>query len=231
MKTHNYTIHYVGTGMFSTRYLLGDSLVSIEAISSITNVFPLLSDAKFCSDLIIIDVDELCSIKHSDAFSIIDTLSTIISCTVCRLSDTEKPVQRTTKIAVACNLTSNVNIIKELLGTNVTGFYPIGPDFTLEEKRVAISELLNGDFYIPKQIKQLISPSKQKLEVDDNQIVLTPRQSQIKVLIQERGVSNKVIAKMLHISESTVKLHLTHIFKKYGVRNRTQLALCPKEKH
>lgn len=54
---------------------------------------------------------------------------------------------------------------------------------------------------------------------------LTPRQRQILALISKRGSSNKVIAKTLNISESTVKLHLGNIFKKYGVRNRTQLAL------
>jgi DNA-binding NarL/FixJ family response regulator len=59
-------------------------------------------------------------------------------------------------------------------------------------------------------------------------IKLTPRESQILTLIQDRGVSNKIIAKMLHITESTVKLHITHIFKKYGVKNRTQLALFSK---
>jgi len=39
------------------------------------------------------------------------------------------------------------------------------------------------------------------------------------------GHSNKEIARKLHISEDTVKHHLTHIFDKIGVYNRLELAL------
>jgi len=61
------------------------------------------------------------------------------------------------------------------------------------------------------------------------EIVLTPRQRQVFDLLSTRGASNKTIAKMLNISESTVKLHLGVIFKKYGVRNRTQLAIFARD--
>ena len=57
---------------------------------------------------------------------------------------------------------------------------------------------------------------------------MTPRQEQIHTLISTRGASNKVIAKTLNISESTVKLHVSAVLKKYGVKNRTQLALFSK---
>jgi two-component system nitrate/nitrite response regulator NarL len=40
-----------------------------------------------------------------------------------------------------------------------------------------------------------------------------------------RGDPNKVIAKSLDISESTVKAHLKSILRKIGVRNRTQAAI------
>lgn len=69
-------------------------------------------------------------------------------------------------------------------------------------------------------IEMLESANKKNLGVD-----LTPRQKEILAIIQLRGASNKVIARMLNITESTVKLHITSILKKYKVRNRTQLAL------
>jgi len=53
---------------------------------------------------------------------------------------------------------------------------------------------------------------------------LTPRQAEILLWVQ-RGLSNKQIAKRLNLVESTVKLHMTGILKKYGVKNRTQLAV------
>jgi DNA-binding NarL/FixJ family response regulator len=58
---------------------------------------------------------------------------------------------------------------------------------------------------------------------------LTPRQRQILDIVATRGISNKSIARMLHISESTVKLHMSGILKKFGLRNRTQLALFARD--
>ena len=60
-------------------------------------------------------------------------------------------------------------------------------------------------------------------------ITLTPRQRQILEIVATRGISNKSIARMLHISESTVKLHMSGILKKFGLRNRTQLALFARD--
>ena len=60
-------------------------------------------------------------------------------------------------------------------------------------------------------------------------IILTPRQRQILEIVATRGISNKSIARMLHISESTVKLHMSGILKKFGLRNRTQLALFARD--
>ena len=76
--------------------------------------------------------------------------------------------------------------------------------------------------YWPKHIiEQLTGAKKPKNQTH----ALTPRQVDVLHLIKDRGLSNKQIAKALHITESTVKLHITEIFKKYGVRTRTQLAV------
>lgn len=53
---------------------------------------------------------------------------------------------------------------------------------------------------------------------------LTDRQEDILYLIKERGLSNRQISEQLKISESTVKLHVSNLMKKYQVRSRTQLA-------
>ena len=59
---------------------------------------------------------------------------------------------------------------------------------------------------------------------DEISLKLTPRQSQVLKLICHRGLSNKAIGNILKISESTVKIHTSAILKRYGVKNRTQLA-------
>lgn len=59
---------------------------------------------------------------------------------------------------------------------------------------------------------------------DDREIRLTKREKDILKLIAE-GQNNKQIAETLFISEKTVKNHLTSIFRKLDVRDRTQAAL------
>jgi DNA-binding NarL/FixJ family response regulator len=56
--------------------------------------------------------------------------------------------------------------------------------------------------------------------------MLTPRQEQIRDLLRQ-GMSNKMIAGVLGISEGTVKNHVSDIFKALNAVNRTQAALLP----
>ena len=54
-------------------------------------------------------------------------------------------------------------------------------------------------------------------------IELTFRQQQICNMICQKGLTNTQIAKALGISEATVKMHVTVIFKKYAIKARSQL--------
>ena len=61
-------------------------------------------------------------------------------------------------------------------------------------------------------------------QLADNVASLTP--SQYKVLCYMRdGLLNKQIGYNLDIAEATVKAHVTAIFKKLGINNRTQAVL------
>jgi DNA-binding NarL/FixJ family response regulator len=50
---------------------------------------------------------------------------------------------------------------------------------------------------------------------------LTPREIEILQLVAE-GHSNSKLARMLWVTEQTVKFHLSNIYRKLGVANRTQ---------
>jgi DNA-binding CsgD family transcriptional regulator len=53
---------------------------------------------------------------------------------------------------------------------------------------------------------------------------LTLREAQVASLVA-RGLSNQKAASSLNIGEQTVKNHLNNVFRKLGVRNRTQMML------
>ena len=53
---------------------------------------------------------------------------------------------------------------------------------------------------------------------------LSPREREILMLIAQ-GRSNKQIARDLDIAETTVKIHVQHIFKKLGLSSRVQVAV------
>lgn len=61
-------------------------------------------------------------------------------------------------------------------------------------------------------------------------IALTVRQSEVLQLLTE-GWSNKRIALRLRMCEATVKVHVRLIMRKFGVSNRTQVALCARGIH
>ncbi|WP_018608989.1 response regulator [Uliginosibacterium gangwonense] len=54
--------------------------------------------------------------------------------------------------------------------------------------------------------------------------MLTPREKEV-VQCLTRGESNKVIARNLNLSESTVKIHVQNILKKLGLSSRVQIAI------
>ena len=53
---------------------------------------------------------------------------------------------------------------------------------------------------------------------------LTPREQEVLRLISS-GLTNRDIAQQLHISEGTVKTHVTHLLSRLNLRNRAQLAI------
>src|SRR5581483_3265633 len=57
---------------------------------------------------------------------------------------------------------------------------------------------------------------------------LSRREREVLGLVAQ-GLSNRSIARSLFISESTVKVHLRHVYEKLGVRSRTQAALFARD--
>ena len=133
-------------------------------------------------------------------------------------------------LVVGINKDTPQSIIKQL---KKEGIHSICPtiEFGLDEIRKAIQSILDGVPHWPKHIIDQLPGSAKKKKVPPGKITLTIRQSQILKLIKERGAPNKVIANALNISESTVKLHVGCILKKYALTNRTQLVVLDLKDH
>jgi len=112
--------------------------------------------------------------------------------------------------------------MKRCIDAGVMGYIPksVSPIILIE----AIRLVLSGGIYIPPDMLDFFKlGGKPSQEID-----LTPRQIEVlKALV--KGCSNKQIASNLKISESTVKIHISAIFKTLNVTNRTQLAMVAKE--
>ena len=117
----------------------------------------------------------------------------------------------------------DVNIVSKVMGYGAMGFIP--KSSSSDDIANAINQILEGDTWLPKELKNKVA----EIEGEDREIAaqvasLTPQQYRVLQYLHE-GLLNKQIAYELHISEATVKAHITAIFRKLGVYNRTQAVL------
>ena len=98
-------------------------------------------------------------------------------------------------------------------------------DSEIKELKTAIQVLACGESYIqPKLIPALNSRLIDRDSDKDKMQLLTERELEVLVQIAN-GLLNKEIATTLNISERTVKNHISNIFKKIDVADRTQAAV------
>lgn len=98
-------------------------------------------------------------------------------------------------------------------------------DSESSELKKAISTVISGESYIQPSLIPSLNSRLVIRDIDKDKIdSLTKRE--LEVLIQvANGMFNKEIAILLSISERTVKNHISNIFKKIDVSDRTQAAV------
>ena len=98
-------------------------------------------------------------------------------------------------------------------------------DSESSELKKAINAVINGESYSQPKLIPALNNRLVARDVDKDKIdLLTARE--LEVLIQvANGKFNKEIATSLNISERTVKNHISNIFKKIEVSDRTQAAV------
>jgi DNA-binding NarL/FixJ family response regulator len=116
-------------------------------------------------------------------------------------------------------------LVREAISLGIVGYVP--KSTSRKELAFAISEVLNGSIYVPKQY--LTSTGEVSGETDAHQIIkrlrdLTPQQLLVLEMIRE-GLQNKQIAHELKLAETTVKAHVSEILRKLHVYTRTKAVI------
>jgi len=120
--------------------------------------------------------------------------------------------------------------VLQAVNLGAAGFIP-----KTSSSRVMLSALklvLSGGVYLPPALLDQSSASAQPLDppgspfgAEGTASFLTPRQREVLTLLGQ-GKSNKEIARVLHLAEGTVKLHVTAILKALNVNNRTRAVVA-----
>ncbi|WP_226570553.1 two-component system response regulator NarL [Mangrovibacter yixingensis] len=99
-------------------------------------------------------------------------------------------------------------------------------DMEPEELLVALQQAAAGEMVLSETLTPILAASlrnnRNGSERDVNQ--LTPREQDILRLIAQ-GLPNKLIARQLDITESTVKVHVKHLLKKMKLKSRVEAAV------
>jgi len=97
-------------------------------------------------------------------------------------------------------------------------------DAPSEQVVEAIRTVARGESVIhPSMTKKLLNFHQQQQE-QPKENVLTEREMEVLQCLVE-GMSNKEIADRLFISDKTVKIHVSKIFKKFDVKSRSQVVI------
>jgi DNA-binding NarL/FixJ family response regulator len=117
-------------------------------------------------------------------------------------------------------LSDDDEVTSRLRSLTVWGWGVVPTDAPSEELGAAVAAVAQGLTVLPKTLAErlLDEPAPAAEELSEP---LTARESQVLGLLGG-GLSNKMIARELHISEHTVKFHISSLYSKLGVSNRAE---------
>lgn len=135
---------------------------------------------------------------------------------------------------IVISATTDYDLVRQTLVEGACGFIP--KSLTPQQMLFGIEQALLGRTYLPPHLIDLLLNTEKtmtnNLRSDFKGVTalngcasvqLSKRQLQILQMV-ERGLSNKQIANVLDISISTVKFHITALYKALSVRTRTECA-------
>ena len=123
---------------------------------------------------------------------------------------------------VVVSASEDAAIIQQVLRLGALGFIPKA--VPMKELVSALNTVIGGDNWVPEGIS-LHPESEDGPDFASKLASLTPQQYKVLIMLRD-GSLNKQIAWELNVSEATIKAHITAIFRKLGVKNRTQAVIA-----
>ncbi|WP_436322799.1 response regulator [Vibrio cidicii] len=124
---------------------------------------------------------------------------------------------------VVVSASEEPSVVTQVKSHDAFGFIPKSSD--MRTLIAALNQVLNGDPYFPEG---LIINNAACNDLAEKIAALTPQQYKVLGMLSD-GLLNKQIAYELNVSEATIKAHMTAIFRKLDVKNRTQAVILLKE--
>ncbi len=116
-------------------------------------------------------------------------------------------------------LSDDEGAASKLRDLSLRGWGIVPPDAPSEELGAAVAAAAQGLVVLPKAAAEEVLG--ESTVVEELSEPLTAREGEVLALLA-RGLSNKMIARELHISEHTVKFHISSLYAKLGVSNRAE---------
>ena len=117
-------------------------------------------------------------------------------------------------------ISEDEHAVSRLRAMQIRGWGVVPPDAPPEEVAAAVAAAGQGLTVLPKAVTErlLHEPAASAEELSET---LTAREREVLDLLGH-GLSNKLIGRELHISEHTVKFHISSLYAKLGVNNRAE---------
>jgi two-component system, NarL family, nitrate/nitrite response regulator NarL len=146
--------------------------------------------------------------------------------------DLIKKKYNSAKIVVLANAPNQAEAFHAMSLGVVAYAHAYSPAFVLSEIKTVISH--GGVWIGPDLLKRIIEVStslagNQLAQVNQHLKLLTKREKEV-AIEAAKGLSNKEIARILKITERTVKAHLSSAFERLGAKDRLHLALMLNKK-
>ncbi|MEZ5851674.1 MAG: response regulator transcription factor [Hyphomicrobiaceae bacterium] len=121
---------------------------------------------------------------------------------------------------VIVSATEDATTIHRCMDCGASGFVPKSvPEHEIKE---AVLAVLAGELWVPQGLVSDRVDDKETSDIIARISTLTPQQIRVLMMLDDEGISNKLIAYRFGVKEATIKAHVSEILKKLDVDNRTQ---------